>query len=60
MPKRGYTTITIKEDVYRLIQKIIIKENYEAGYMKWKSVSEFVDYIIREFAKEKGLLKEAK
>jgi len=49
MPKAGYKVITLREDVYRKIEKLMIEENYKAGYRKFKSLPEFLEYIIEKF-----------
>jgi len=48
MPKPGYKAITISEETYEKIQKIIINENYRHGYMKYKSVKEFIEKLVDE------------
>ena len=57
LPRKGYFTITVSEETYKLIQKIIIDENYKAGYMKYRSIKDFIEKLIEQYAKEKGLIK---
>ena len=52
MPKPGYKVVTLREDVYRKIEKALIAENYKAGYRKFKSIPEFIEYLINEYYKE--------
>ena len=51
MPKPGYKAITLRENVYRKIEKAMTKENYKAGYRKFKSILEFIEYLINKYYK---------
>lgn len=53
MPKKGYKSVTIPEDLYDMIKKII-QERRELGY---NNVSEFVRDAIRSKLKELGYIK---
>lgn len=46
MPRPGYTTITISQDFYNRIMRLIEKFNEEAGYRRYRSVSHFVEESI--------------
>ena len=49
MPKPGYKAVTLRKDVYRKLEKAMIKENYKAGYRKFKSIPEFIEYLINKY-----------
>ena len=46
MPKQGYTTITINEELHNRMKLLIEKLNERAGYKKFRSVSHFVEESI--------------
>jgi len=49
MPKKGFKTITITEDVYHRINGVIDRINEKAGYKKFRSVAHFVEESIMQF-----------
>ena len=53
MPKKGYKSVTIPEDLYEMIKKIV-KERRELGY---NNVSEFIRDAIRCKLRELGYLR---
>lgn len=53
MPRVGYTSITVSKDVYNVIQRLMDRENEEAGFKKYRSISHYVEEKI--MAEAKGL-----
>ncbi len=53
MPKKGYKSVTIPEELYELIQEVV-RNKRQYGY---GNVSEFVREAIREKLKQIGILK---
>lgn len=49
LPPKGYRNISIKETIYRQLEKFMIQENAKAGYRKWRSIAEIVETAIKEF-----------
>ncbi|MCD6113923.1 MAG: hypothetical protein J7J78_01320 [Thermoprotei archaeon] len=53
MPPKGYRNISIKESLYRELEKFMIQENAKAGYRKWKSIAEIVETAVKEFLEKR-------
>lgn len=53
MPKKGYKSVTIPEELYELINEVV-KNKKQYGY---GNVSEFVREAIRDKLKQLGLLR---
>jgi len=49
MPRRGYTTVTINNEVYEKAKKYMDEENAKAGYKKYRSLSHLVEIALIEF-----------
>jgi len=52
LPPKGYRNISIKESLYRELERFMIIENAKAGYRKWKSIAEIVETAIREYLRK--------
>jgi len=53
LPPKGYRNISIKETIYRQLEKFMIQENAKAGYRKWKSIAEIVETAVKEFLEQR-------
>ena len=52
MPKKRFKTVTISEELYKKLERILVEENYKAGYRRFKSINELLDFIVEEWAKQ--------
>lgn len=55
MPRKGYSTVTISENVYEAGKEYYEAENKKLGYTKYRSMSQFVETTIMDYLKEKGI-----
>ena len=55
LPPKGYRNISIKESLYRELEKFMIQENAKAGYRKWKSIAEIVEAAVKDFLEKHGV-----
>ena len=54
MPPKGYRNVSIKESVYRKVEKFMIEENAKAGYRKYRSIAEIIEKAIEEYLEKHG------
>ena len=54
MPPKGYRNVSIKESVYRKIERFMIEENAKAGYRKYRSIAEIIEKAIEEYLEKHG------
>jgi len=52
MPPKGYKTITVKLELYEKLEKLLVTLNYKAGYRRYKSIQELLEYLIDKELKE--------
>lgn len=52
MPKKGFTSITISDEIYAKLQKFIDEYNKKAGFRRFRSVSHLTEEAIAQFIKE--------
>lgn len=49
MPKSGFTSITVHDDLYQKIKQKMKKANEKAGYRKFRSLTHFVEEAVMKF-----------
>jgi hypothetical protein len=59
IPRKGYVSVTISDEIMERIKEEMKRVNEEAGYKKFRSVAHFVEYVImnydaQEIEKKKG------
>jgi len=46
MPRKGYASVTVSEEIYEKAKRKMKEENEKAGFRRFRSVSHFVEYAI--------------
>lgn len=44
-PRTGYKSLTLPEEIYQELEKAMKQANEKAGYKKFRSLPQFVDYL---------------
>jgi len=55
MPPKGYVSISIRQDLYNRLEKLMIIYNAKAGYRRFKSMQQLIEHLVKLAEKELGL-----
>ena len=52
MPREGYTSITIEEELSKRVREFVDQYNERVGYRRYRSVSHFIEEAVVQLLKE--------